>query len=99
MFGLFTKKGPSKDEKLEALVRLVSSMLEMQTVPIGNRSIVNDRGEVNRKAAGYIYGFIDAALRSVRLDMSDTSIGIPVTVHVLRHLFPEHAEICMRFLI
>jgi len=40
------------------------------------------------KALGYVYGFVDASLRGIGQDMSDMSVGVPLTYHVLRRVFP-----------
>lgn len=51
------------------------------------------------RALGYIYGFIDAALRTIGEDMADTAIGVPVTFHVLRGLFPGQEQDCLNVLL
>ena len=54
--------------------------------------------KINRKAIGYIYGFIDAALRTQGEDMADLSVGVPMVFHVLRRLFPGHEQAYTEFL-
>lgn len=61
-------------------------------------SIKNSSGRINRKAIGYIYGFIDCALQTIGQDMSDASIGVPITYQVLRGLFPGDEGTFISFL-
>lgn len=68
-------------------------------VAVGNRSIEDVAGNINPRALAYIYGFIDAALRTIGQDMSDESIGIPVTFHVLRRVFPGREEKYLTYLV
>jgi hypothetical protein len=53
---------------------------------------------LKRKALGYVYGYIDAALRTKGHDMADMSIGVPITFQVIRRLWPDHVNECMDFL-
>jgi tetratricopeptide (TPR) repeat protein len=62
-------------------------------------SIEDEHGHPKRKALGYVYGFIDAALRTKGLDMADVSIGVPITYQVIRKLWPEKVSVYMDFLI
>ena len=50
------------------------------------------------RALGYIYGFIDAALRTIGQDMADNAVGIPITFQVLRRLFPGSEHEYLEFL-
>jgi hypothetical protein len=96
------------DEQKSAFVTLISEMLEIQLSAIelladkqmvtGKPSIEDSRGRINRKAIGYIYGFIDCALQCAGQNMSDVSIGVPITYQVLRHLFPGREDAYIKFI-
>jgi hypothetical protein len=49
-------------------------------------------GRPNTKALGYVYGFIDCALRSKGQDTFDTSLSLPIVFYVLKSFFPEREE-------
>jgi hypothetical protein len=66
---------------------------------MGGASIEDEHGHPKRKALGYVYGFIDAALRTKGLNMADMSIGVPITYQVIRKLWPEKVDVYMDFLI
>jgi hypothetical protein len=95
----FKKKKTFDDAKQLKFVQLISSMLEMQKIATGGRSIEDGEGRPKRKAIGYIYGFIDAALQMIGQDMSDPSIGIPILCEVLNRLFPGRVEDYAKFLV
>ncbi len=99
MFGFFKKKRSFDDTQKSKFVEAISGMLETQKIVVGNRSIEDSEGCLNRKAIGYIYGFIDAALTTIGQDMSDTTIGVPITFHVLDRLFPGQGNKYTQFLI
>ena len=65
----------------------------------GGASIEDEHGHPKRKALGYVYGFIDAAVRAKGLDMADVSIGVPITYQVIRKLWPDKVNVYMDFLI
>jgi hypothetical protein len=73
-------------------------MLELQMTVAAGKSIEGDQGRLKRKALGYVYGYIDAALRTKGHDMADMSIGVPITFQVIRRLWPDHVNECMDFL-
>lgn len=87
------------DIKKAQFVDAISNLLKMQKIVAGDRSFENSEGRPNRKAIGYIYGFIDGALQTIGQDMSDTSIGVPITYQVLNRLFPGRGEKYLEFLI
>ena len=97
MFGFFKKRAHFDDEKQQQFVEAIATMLEVQMVVSGS-CIENAVGTINPKALGYIYGFIDAALRTIGQDMSDNSIGIPVTFQILRRLFSGREEKYLAYL-
>lgn len=55
-------------------------------------------GRINRKAIGYIYGFIDCALQCRGEDITDLEVGLPILYHSMRKLFPGHEERYISFL-
>lgn len=99
MFGkMLGGKNAIDNEKKSKLADALSDMLATQmAVAVG--TIADAEGHINRKAIGYIYGFIDCALHSIGQYMSDVSVGVPVTYQVLRHLFPGHEQAYASFLI
>lgn len=99
MFGFLRKRRGLDDQKQLQFVEAISTMLTVQLVAVGNRSVEDIRGHINPKALGYIYGFIDAGLRTIGYDMGDESIGVPVTFHVLRRVFPGRDEKYLGYLL
>jgi len=98
MFGHFKNKETFDDAKKAKFIDAISDILEMQRIPATNCSIEDSEGRLNRKAIGYIYGFIDAALRSIGQDISYVSIGVPIKYHVLNRLFPGRGKDYIEFL-
>lgn len=98
IFNFFRRKRFGDTQRTE-FVEAVGGMLEVQMAIITDRDnlppLFSKEGE---KALGYIYGFIDAALRSVGQDMSDISIGIPITFQIFRRIFPGCEEACIEYL-
>jgi len=92
MFGIFGRRNAFDDRKKQKFVDAVSGMLRVQLTVAGGCSIEDEKGSLNQKALCYIYGFIDGALRTIGQDMSDTSVGIPITFQVLKNLFPGREE-------
>ena len=97
MFGLFRQKRPPKphfpdDQKKSDLANAIAGLLGIQLIllPPEHKRIEDDNGHIYRKSIGYVYGYTDAFLRMRGYDMSNSEIGIPITFHVLRKLFPEH---------
>ena len=100
MFGFSKKKSSFDDAHKTTFIEAISGMLELQKQFAGTEHPIEDSaGNINRRAVGYIYGFIDAALQGVGQNMSDVSIGIPITHGVLRRLYSGHEERYVRFLI
>lgn len=96
---MFKKKKTFDEIKQAQFIDAISTMLEVQKMLVTDRSIEDSDGCLNRKAIGYVYGFIDGALRSIGQDMSDVSIGVPITFHVLNRLFPGRGDDYVRFLL
>jgi len=96
MFGLFRKKAAPQprfpdDQKKSDMANAIAGLLGIQLLilPPEHKHIEDDSGNIYRKSIGYIYGYVDAFLRMRGLDMSDSEIGVPITFHVFRKLFPE----------
>lgn len=96
---MFGRKKRFDDKRRSEFARAVSEMLATQTALAPRDSLEDAHGRINRKAIGYIYGFVDCALRSVGEDMADISIGIPITHHVIRALFPGREQVYIEFLV
>src|SRR5205807_5275101 len=80
----------------QKLVEAVAGMLEIQMAASG-RQVLDPL--IERRALGYVYGFIDAALRSIGQEMSDVSLGVPVAFHVLRRVFAGKEDFYLQTLI
>jgi hypothetical protein len=83
---------------MSALVNFIATALEIPMTLSGKR-MEDDGGQINRKALGYVYGFIDAALRQRGLDIANPAIGVPVTHSVLNCLFEGRATPFTDFLL
>ncbi|MGP8260484.1 MAG: hypothetical protein ACLQM6_11105 [Acidobacteriaceae bacterium] len=96
-----TKATLTDDQKSELGERL-SIMLAVQMVvpanPVRVTKIEITKGHINRKAIGYIYGFIDCALQCRGEEITNLSVGLPILYHVLRSLFPGHEQAYVDFL-
>jgi hypothetical protein len=88
MFGLFKKKSHLDDAVKVQLESAITSLLSLQILILPDPQIEDANGNINRKALGYIYGHIDAFLRTRGYDMADSEMSVPLTFHVLRKLFP-----------
>ncbi len=86
---MLKNKSSFGDPQKEQFVVAVSLILEAQLAAAGTSEISEP---LELRALGYIYGFIDAARRTIGQDMADNSVGVPITFQVLRRLFPgsEH---------
>src|SRR2546427_10466951 len=97
---MFWRKKPGFDDaKKDEFVEAISLMLETQMVVVSCHSIEDAQGQINRRAIGYIYGYVDAALTSIGQNMSDMSLSVPIMYQILRHLFSGHEEKYTRFLL
>jgi hypothetical protein len=91
VFSFFRRKPSLTDAQKIKLADGIAGILEVQLVmvPEPDRRLKDEAGKFRKKALGYIYGCIDAILTMKGHDMSDTSIGIPISFHVLKRLFPS----------
>jgi hypothetical protein len=97
---MFEKRKPDfGDDEKSQFIEAIVGVLEVQLILVRSRSLVSDKGVVNRKAVGYIYGFIDAALNRIGQDIKDKSVSVPIVYQVIRNLFPCEEEKCTQFLI
>ena len=106
---MFFKKKILTDTQKLSLIDAVSDMLAIQLDAVRTMierkmvtcksSIEDVHGRINRRAIGYIYGFIDSALQSSGQDMSDPSVGVATIYHVMRRLFPGREDTYTQFLI
>ncbi len=69
----------------------IADTLSLQ-VALADESKIDLATPKGAKALGYVYGFVDASLRAAGHDMSDLSIGVPTTWHVLQRIFPGQEE-------
>lgn len=101
LFGfLRKKKNDDDDSRIAELIDSLVIMLQTQMVAVPKTIRIHDgQGRMNRKAVGYVYGFIEVALRTIGKDMSGPEMGFPVAYHVFRHLFPGEENEIVEFLI
>jgi hypothetical protein len=95
---MFWKKRKFSDREIVHFTSAISDMLEVQAVMF-KPHLLKGECTVNSQALGYIYGFVDCALRSKGLDMKDASVSVPIVFHILRRLFPEREEHYMKHLL
>jgi hypothetical protein len=98
MFG-FGKKKTFDDTRKDGFAEGLAGLLECQLVVVPGNSLNDAKGQINRKAIGYVYGYVDCALRCMGQDMSDVSVGVPILFQVFRRLFPGNEETYTSFLI
>jgi hypothetical protein len=100
MFAKFFNKRKTLDDAAKlALAEDIAVQLIIQTKTAGPRASIDDGdGRPKRRPLGYVYGYIEAALRTKGHNVADTSIGAPITYHVLRRLWPDRVNDCMRLL-
>ena len=99
MFSFFRRKREFDDAAKETFIEAVSFMLNVQIAAADGHPIEDESGQINHKAIGYIYGFVDAALATHRQDMRDAATAIPIMYQILRHLFPGSEDRYTEFLL
>jgi hypothetical protein len=103
VFHPFNKKQKFDDVAKLTLTKQLSTLLEIQLATHNklapNHPMEDENGYVNRKALGYIFGFIDAALASFGQDTSNPALSIPVIWQVLRRLFPGNENRYTEFIV
>jgi hypothetical protein len=95
------RKTPDNAAKVEIANNIADLLgVQLMILPEEYKDIEDKQGRIFRKYIGYVYGYIDAVLTTMGYDMSDMDIGVPITFHVLRKLFPNgRAERYIDFLI
>jgi hypothetical protein len=98
MFRKFFRRKKILDDAVKlGLAEAIAVQLIRQKNTAGAQAAIDDRnGHLKLRALGYVYGYIDAALRTDGHNMEDTSIGGPIMYHVLRRLWPDRVNDCMR---
>jgi hypothetical protein len=99
MFNLFRRKRQFDDAAKETFIEAISGMLNVQMAAAGSHPIEDESGQINRKAIGYIHGFVDSALTTLGQDIGDAAIGVPIMYQIMRHLFPGSEERYTEFLV
>ncbi len=85
------------DQKID-FAETIAGLLRAQLILVGDRSMDSQAGGPKPRAIGYLYGFVDAVLRSKGWNMADSEIGIPITFQVIRRLWPGKEREYMDFL-
>ena len=67
---LFSRKNSWDDATKLKFATAIAGVLEHQILVAGSASIEDEQGYPERKALGYVYGYIDAALRVKGQDMA-----------------------------
>jgi hypothetical protein len=94
---LFSRKNSWDDATKLKFATAIAGVLEHQILVAGSASIEDEQGYPERKALGYVYGYIDAALRVKGQDIKDMSIGPPIIYQVIRKLWPQRVNEYMDF--
>jgi hypothetical protein len=91
LFDWLRGKKKFDDAAMGNLVDSIEIVLKIQLTIVASHEsdLATARGA---KALGYVYGFVDAALRNVGQDMAYMLIGVPVMYQVLRRVFPGCEE-------
>jgi hypothetical protein len=97
--GLFKKKRSFDDAAKTVFVDAIASMLKNQIIVAGEVSMDDENGCPNRKALGYVFGYVDTALKAVGQDTKDMSISVPITFEVINRLWPGRAKDYMDFIL
>jgi hypothetical protein len=84
-------RAPPNDVIKVDMANTIADLLRIQLIvlPQEYKAIEDKQGRIYRKSIGYVYGYIDSFLTTMGYDMSDMDIGVPITFHVLRKLFPN----------
>jgi hypothetical protein len=95
-------KVPLSDQEKGAIADWLAKMLAVQMAcafmdKVEVSEVEVKRGQINGKALGYLYGFVDAALQNMGQDIADVPVGVPILYQVLRRLFPGRERAYMEF--
>jgi len=92
---------PKLDKISKARVKTrIANLLHDQLSILPDVAIEDSSGELNRKAVGYVYGYVNGYLKA-RFDLEPSYTGVAVTSEVLEVLFPrynaaEYSQFLMR---
>src|SRR5262249_7707403 len=95
MLRFFRKQTPPFDHA--KLAAGVVGLLDMQM--FGVKANFETQEGVNRRAIGYVYGFVDATLQMVAKDIRNPAVGPPMLLTVLQLLFPQRGSYYTDFLL
>lgn len=84
---LFRRKEAKHREAYTHIYNMALHVIGAQFTISGGRAIEDVNGNLNKKALGYIYGFVDAALQSRALTI-DNEYGSSVLVGIYNQLWP-----------
>jgi hypothetical protein len=93
MFDLFRRRKPGTRDIFKAAADATYDALFAQISFLRDDElyISNDGENFNRTALGYIFGFFDATLRKLGLDIRDDE-GVSVMPYLLARLFPKETD-------
>jgi hypothetical protein len=81
---------PHLDDRAKArLKNRIANLLHEQLSIVPDAAIEDSSGDLNRKAIGYVYGYVNAYLKA-RFDLEPSHICVAVTSEILEVLFPRH---------
>jgi hypothetical protein len=87
------------DAQKSAFADAIAEMLKLQLFAVGDKPIDSKAGGPKPKAIGYVYGCVDAVLRTKGWDVADLNVGVPIIYHVLRQLWPGREQEFLTYLI
>ncbi len=97
-FGRRKRKTMTDKEKI-AFADMIAKLLKLQLAVVGDTTMDSQAGGPKRKAIGYVYGCVDAVLRTKGWDMAYSEIGPPITFQVIRRLWPGKEREYFEFLV
>ena len=97
-FGRRKRKTMSDEQKI-AFADIIARSLKLQLVIVGESTMDSQAGGPKRIAIGYVYGCVDAMLRTKGWDMTDFDIGVPITFQVIRRVWPGKEREYFDFLV
>jgi hypothetical protein len=90
------RRGLSPEVKA-TLIHGASAMLLTQTVV--PTPIEDEKGNINRQALGYIFGFVEAAILHLGGDTHDAFVGAPIVLEILKRMYPGHERRYLDFIV
>lgn len=92
------KRTKSSEQKRDDVIEAISGILRVQLTLADSHSIGTGEA-INKKALGYICGFIDATLEIYKFDTSNSEDRVLVIYHVFKNLYPTRETEYMDFLL